>query len=293
MYRRKAVRRAEKWRHLMVNSLTARIKQKMPGFSKGQKLIANYINEHYDTVAFMTASKLGATVGVSESTVVRFATEIGYAGYPELQRAIQEMIRSKMTSLQRLEMMSKSHDAATVMEAVFDKDMETIRHTMEETSREAFDRAADAIVTAKKVYIIGARSSSALAAFLGYYFHLILDHVQLVSVTSEAQMFEQMIRIGKDDAVLGISFPRYSCRAAKALQFASSQGATVIAITDSETSPIAACADCVLLARSDMVAFVDSLVAPLSLINALIVSTAIKKKGEVKEVLEKLERIWD
>lgn len=277
----------------MVNTLTARIKQKMPGFSKGQKLIANYINEHYDTVAFMTASKLGATVGVSESTVVRFATEIGYAGYPELQRAIQEMIRSKMTSLQRLEMTAKTYDATTVMEPVFDKDIETIRHTMEETSREAFDQATDAIVNARKVYLIGARSSSALAAFLSYYFHLILDHVQLVSVGSEAQMFEQMIRISKDDTIIGISFPRYSSRAAKALQFASSQGAKVIAITDSETSPIATCADCVLLARSDMVAFVDSLVAPLSLINALIVSTAIKKKGEVQDVLTKLEHIWD
>lgn len=277
----------------MGNSLIARIKQKMPGFSKGQKLIANYINEHYDTVAFMTASKLGATVGVSESTVVRFATEIGYAGYPELQRAIQEMIRSKMTSLQRLDMMSKSEDTAAIMETVFNKDMETIRRTLEETSRDAFDQAAQAIAAAKKVYIIGARSSSALAVFLDYYFHLILEHVQFISVSSEAQMFEKMIRISKEDAVIGISFPRYSCRAAKALQYASSQGAKVIAITDSETSPIAACADCILLARSDMVAFVDSLVAPLSLVNALIVSIAVRKKGEVKEMLEKLERIWD
>ncbi len=276
-----------------MNTLTSRIKRKMPEFSKGQRLIAKYIDEHYDTVAFMTASKLGATVGVSESTVVRFATEIGYAGYPELQRAMQEMIRSKMTSLQRLEMTAKAYDPTMVMEPVFNQDIEIIRRTMEETSRIAFNQATDAIAGAKKVYIIGARSSSALATFLSYYFNLILDNVQLINVSNEAEMFEQMIRIGKEDAMIGISFPRYSRRAVKALRFASSQGAKVVAITDSETSPIAESADCLLLARSDMVSFVDSLVAPLSLINALIVSTAIKKKKEVEEVLTKLERIWD
>lgn len=276
-----------------MNTLSARIKRKMPEFSKGQRLIANYIEQHCDTVAFMTASKLGATVGVSESTVVRFATEIGYAGYPELQRAMQEMIRSKMTSLQRLEMTQKAHGSTTVLEPVFQQDIELIRRTMEEIPREAFERATDAIAAANRVYIIGARSSSALAAFLSYYFHLVLDNVQLVNVTSEEEMFEQMIRIDEQDAVIGISFPRYSRRAVRALQFASSRGATVVSITDSETSPIAESADCLLLARSDMVSFVDSLVAPLSLVNALIVSTAAKKKAEVEQVLTKLEEIWE
>ena len=277
----------------MNDQLTVRIKRNMPGFSKGQKLIANYIMEHYDKVAFMTASKLGATVGVSESTVVRFATEIGYAGYPELQRAMQEMIRSKMTSVQRLEMTSRSLERSRVLDAVFTQDIDILRRTMEEVSREVFDQVAQAIAQARRVYILGARSSLALATFLSYYFHLILEDVQLVDVTSEAEMFEHMIRIGPSDAVIGISFPRYSHKAVKAMRFAASQGAKVVAITDSSTSPLAETATHVLFARSDMASFVDSLVAPLSLINALIVATALKREEDVANVFQKLEDIWD
>lgn len=273
--------------------LTDRIHEKMPGFSKGQKLIAKYIEEHYDKVAFMTASKLGATVGVSESTVVRFATEIGYSGYPELQRAMQEMIRCRLTSVQRLEMTASNVEQARLLDAVLNQDIDIIRRTIETTSHDDFYRAVDAIVGAKKVYILGARSSSALATFLAYYLNLIFENVKLVNSTSQAEIFEQMINVSENDAVIGISFPRYSRKAVKALHFASDRKATVIAITDSVLSPLAEVANYLLLARSEMVSFVDSLVGPLSLINAFIVAVAIKKKDEVGGTLQKLENIWD
>lgn len=277
----------------MNNQLSERIKAKMPQFSKGQKLIAKYIEEHYDKVAFMTASKLGFTVGVSESTVVRFATEIGYAGYPQLQRAMQEMIRSKLTSIQRLEITEENVELPTLLDAVFNQDIDIIRRTMEETSHDTFYKAVDSIVSSRKVYILGARSSLALATFLSYYFNLIFENVQLVNSTSEAEIFEQMIHLDDRDAVIGISFPRYSRKAVKAMHFASDRGANVIAITDSMLSPLAEPAKYVLLARSGMASFVDSLAAPLSLINALIVTTAIKKKSEVVDNFKKLENIWD
>ncbi|HEX2986394.1 MAG TPA: MurR/RpiR family transcriptional regulator [Caproiciproducens sp.] len=277
----------------MNNLLATRIQTKMPEFSKGQKLIAKYIEEHYDKVAFMTASKLGATVGVSESTVVRFATEIGYAGYPELQQAMQEMIRNKLTSVQRMEVTANRIGDNDVLDSVFNQDIDIIRRTMEETSHDAFYKAVDAIVAARKIYIIGARSSLALATFLSYYFNLLFENVSLVQATSEAEIFEQMIRIDGRDAVIGISFPRYSKKAVKAMDFAHKRGATVIAITDSTLSPLAAPADNLLLARSDIASIVDSLVAPLSLVNALIVTTALKKTGEVTQIFRRLEDIWD
>ncbi len=277
----------------MNNLLAVRIQNKMSDFSKGQKLIAKYIEEHYDKVAFMTASKLGATVGVSESTVVRFATEIGYTGYPELQQAMQEMIRNKLTSVQRMEVTAERIGSSDVLDSVFNNDIDIIRRTMEETSHEDFYRAVDAIVGARKIFILGARSSSALATFLSYYFNLIFDNVLLVQCTSEGEIFEQMIRIDSRDVVIGISFPRYSRKAVKAMDFAHKSGATVIAITDSTLSPLAKPADNLLLARSDIASIVDSLVAPLSLINALIVTTALKKTGEVSQVFQRLEDIWD
>ncbi len=277
----------------MNNLLAIRIQNKMAGFSKGQRLIAKYIEEHYDKVAFMTASRLGATVGVSESTVVRFATEIGYAGYPQLQQAMQEMIRSKLTSVQRMQVTADRIGKSDILDTVFNQDIDIIRRTMEETSHDNFYKTVDAIITARKIYIIGTRSSSALATFLSYYFNLIFDNVLLVQSTSEGEIFEQMIRVDKRDVVIGISFPRYSRKAVKAMDFAHKQGATVIAITDSSVSPLAKPADYLLLARSDIASIVDSLVAPLSLINALIVTTALKKSGEVTQVFKRLEDIWD
>ena len=241
----------------------------------------------------MTASKLGATVGVSESTVVRFATEVGYDGYPELQKAMQEMIRNKLTSVQRMEVTSTRIGNADVLDSVLNQDIDKIRRTLEETSHEDFYKSVDAIVNARKIYILAARSSGALASFLGFYFSLIFENVKVVSTTSEAEIYEQMLRIDNKDIVIGISFPRYSKRAVKAMKFASDRGAGVIALTDSMMSPLVQPADHVLLARSDMASVVDSLVAPLSLINALIVATALRKKEEVSNTFQHLEQIWD
>ena len=224
--------------------LTNRIKQNARSFSKGQRLIAKYIEEHYDKVAFMTASKLGATVGVSESTVVRFATEIGYSGYPALQQAMQEMIRNRMTSVQRLEMTSTNIPLDRLLDSSMDQDIDIIRRTKESISHEEFYRAADALVKVKKVYIIGAGSSLAIATFLSHYFSLVFDSVQLISATSEAQILQQMVHIGEGDALIGISFPRYSMRTMKALEFANSRKAKVITITDSVHSPMNVYAAC-------------------------------------------------
>lgn len=277
----------------MNSQLSERIRQRSAGFSKGQRNIARYIEEHADKVAFMTAAKLGATVGVSESTVVRFATEIGYSGYPALQRAMQEMIRSKMTSVQRLERTSTTIARESLLDAVLDQDIDILKRTKENVDRTAFYRAADALMGAKRVYVLGAGSSQALAAFLAYYLQVVFDTVHLVEATSEASILQQMVRAGEGDALIAISFPRYSKKAGKAMQYASDRGMATVAITDSTLSPVARHASHVLLARSDMVSFVDSLVGPLSVINALLVTVAIGKKQEVAETLQRVETIWD
>lgn len=277
----------------MNDQLSERIQESRRGFSKSQRAIAQYLQDHPEEVAFMTASRLGATVGVSESTVVRFATEIGYSGYPAMQQAVQEMIRNKLTSFQRLEMTSRNIPREKLLDAVLGQDIDILRRTRENMDAGAFYKAVDALVGAKRVYVLGAGSSLALATFLSHYLRLIFDNVQLVEATSEAVIFQQMVRVGEGDAIIAISFPRYSKKAAKALQYASNRGMTAIAITDSPLSPVAQNASHVLLARSDMVSFVDSLVGPLSLINALIVTVAIQKKAEVSQVLERIESIWD
>lgn len=277
----------------MKQDLLTRIGKEMSGFSKGQRKIANYMMNHYDKAAFMTASKLGDLVGVSESTVVRFASSIGYDGYPELQRALQELIRNKLTSVQRMDVTSDQLENSDVLAKVLGKDVEKIRRTLEEISKEDFEQSVDAICKAKTIYIIGIRSASALAQFLGFYFNHIFSDVKLINTDSRSEMFEQILRIDRDDVLISISFPRYSKRPVQASHYAHSNGAKVIAITDSAHSPIAAVADHVLLARSDMVSFVDSLVAPLSLINALIVAIGLKKRDEVSRTYERLEKIWD
>lgn len=277
----------------MNDQLSERIQGSRRGFSKSQRAIAQYLQDHPEEVAFMTASRLGATVGVSESTVVRFATEIGYSGYPAMQQAVQEMIRNKLTSYQRLEMTSRNIPPEKLLDAVLGQDIDILRHTREDLDAPAFYQAADALMGARKVYVLGAGSSLALATFLAHYFRLIFDTVQLVEATSEASIFQQLVRAGEGDAIIAISFPRYSKKAAKALKYASSRGMTAIAVTDSPQSPLAAGASHLLLARSDMVSFVDSLVGPLSLLNALIVTVAIRKKAEVAETLRHIESIWD
>ncbi len=268
------------------------IENQMPTFSKGQKLIANYILQSYDKAAFMTASKLGQTVKVSESTVVRFAAELGYDGYPAMQRTLQEMIRNKLTSVQRIEVSDDRIGSHDILSMVMHSDMDKLRMTLEQIDRAHFEGAVQDIVKAKRIYILGVRSASAIATFLAFYFNLIFDNATLVSISSASEIFEQLLRVGPEDVVIGVSFPRYSKRTVKAMEFARDRGAQVIAITDSEASPLSAAAQRLLLAKSDMVSFVDSLVAPLSLVNALIVAIARVKKQELSENLEKLEHIW-
>jgi len=269
------------------------IREKFPDFSKGQKLIANYLINHYDKAAFMTAAKLGEEVGVSESTVVRFAAELGFEGYPKMQKVLQELIKSKLTSVQRIEVTSNRIREEDILKSVLQSDMSKIKMTMEEIDRESFNCVVEKLLTAKKIYIIGVRSSAALASFLGFYFNLIFDNIRLVHTTSVSEMFEQIINAKEGDVVVGISFPRYSKRTIKAMQFVKSQGATVVAITDSMESPISTYADYCLIARSDMNSFVDSLVAPLSVINALIVAVGMRKKDSLFKTFDKLEKIWD
>ncbi len=277
----------------MSKTLFRRIHEKESSFSKGQKRIAEYIQHHYDKAAFMTAAKFGETVGVSESTVVRFAFEIGYDGYPMLQRALQEMIRNKLTSVQRIQLANEQIPPGQVLETVLNQDIERIRRTLDETSHEDFDRAVKAIVNAKTIYIIGSKSAAHLANFLFYYFNLIFESVRLVQASTTSEMYEQMLRISDKDVLIGISFPRYSKRTVEAFRYASDNGATVIAITDSEISPLCETADCALLARSDMASFVDSLVAPLSLVNALIVAIGLEMNDKICQTFEKLENIWE
>lgn len=277
----------------MITHLLTRIDLMMGGFSKGQKRIAHYIEEHYDKAAFMTASKLGETVGVSESTVVRFATELGYDGYPKLQKAMQEMIRNKLTSVQRIEVTSGRIGDGSVLDSVLNQDIDKIRRTIEETSHEDFNNAVNEICAARRIYIFGFRSTAAIANFLAYYFQLIFDNVILINTSSATDVYETIFRITENDVIIGISFPRYSSVATDAMNFARERGAHAIAITDSMASPLVQSADSVLIARSDMASIVDSLVAPLSLINALIVATVLKKKESVSTTFEELERIWN
>lgn len=277
----------------MIQNLLDRIDSALGGLSKRQKMIAEYIIDHYDKAAYMTASKLGETVGVSESTVVRFAGEIGYDGYPELQKAMQEMIRDKLTSVQRIDVASDRINYEDVLSSVLNQDIKLIKKTMEENNNDSFVRAVDSIVNARTIYIFAVKSSFALARFLGYYFELIFGNVKIIETTSKTQMYEQLFRIDKQDVMIGISFPRYSSSTMEAMQFASQQGAHVIAITDSMTSPVTKISDCVLIAKSDMASVVDSLVAPLSLINALIVATVEQKRDEVTQTFKQLESIWD
>ena len=277
----------------MKRNLIAMIEEGMPTFSKGQKRIANYILEHYDKAAYMTASKMGTLVGVSESTVVRFAIELGFEGYPEMQKSLQELIRMKLTSVQRVEVTNSLIGEGDVLDKILVSDAEKIRRTLEEVDREAFEAAVDKIVAADKIYIIGVRSSSSLAGFLNFNFRMIFDNVKFVQTTSGSEMFEQIMSIGERDVMIAISFPRYSKRIVNAVEYAHNAGADVISLTDSHQSPIAGMADQLLLARSDLVSFVDSLVAPLSIINAIIVAVSRKKMDDIRIRFDKLEKIWD
>ena len=268
------------------------IRENMSSFSKGQKRIAAFILESYDKAAFMTASKLGQTVNVSESTVVRFAAELGYDGYPSMQKSLQKMIRSRLTSVQRIEM-ANDQMGDDVVSSVLRSDTALIRSTLEELDINRFNSAVNAILGARKIYIMGVRSAAAISHFLAFYLNLIADNVREVTANTTSEIFEQLLRVGEGDVVIGVCFPRYSSRTVKAMHYARDRGATVIAITDSEASPIAAKANITLTAKSDMVSFVDSLVAPLSLVNALIVAISQRCNQDVAEIFRRLEQIWD
>ncbi|MCC8075385.1 MAG: MurR/RpiR family transcriptional regulator [Clostridiales bacterium] len=276
----------------MANDILATIQENMPHFSRGQKLIANFILNSYDKAAFMTASKLGRTVNVSESTVVRFAAELGYDGYPSMQKALQEMIRNKLTSIQRIEVSKDRIGNQDVLSMVMQSDIEKIRLTLEETERTTFNEAVQRIAGAKRLYILGVRSASALAEFLTYYFRFMFDDVICVQTSAMSETFEQILHIKEGDVLIGLSFPRYSRRTVQAMRYAKDRGATAIAITDSKASPLAEIADVSLLAKSDMASFVDSLVAPLSLMTALIVSVSRIRSEKLEHNLSHLEQIW-
>ena len=269
------------------------IQENMTSFSKGQKLIANYILQSYDKAAFMTASKLGKTVNVSESTVVRFAAELGFDGYPSMQQTLQEMIRNKLTAIQRVEVSKERIGNQDVMTMVMQSDIEKIRMTLDETDQVSFNQAVAAIANAKRIYVLGVRSASVLANFISFYFRFMFDNLVSVDTSSISEVFEQIVHISADDVFIGLSFPRYSKRTIKAMQYAKDQGAKVVAITDSKVSPLTKIADVSLLAKSDMASFVDSLVAPLSLVNALIVAISREKAVHLESSLNRLESIWE
>lgn len=267
------------------------IQSRFPRLSKGQKLIAEYILKSYDKAAFMTAAKLGISVGVSESTVVRFANELGFSGYPKLQKALQELIKNKLTTVQRLELSNDYISEGYALKGVLKADMENIRATLEKINYNTFEEVVKNIFEAKRIYIIGLRSSTALAEFLGFYLNIILQNVKTVGY-GISDIFEQMINVEEGDLVIGIGFPRYASRTIDALAFAQDRGANVVAITDSLLSPLAAKADYSLIAQSNMASFVDSLVAPLSVINALIIAVGMREKQSITNTFSNLESIW-
>lgn len=275
------------------NDLTSRINECYGSLSKGQKILATYITDNYDKAVFLTAAKMGQVVGVSESTVVRFATHLGYKGYPEFQKALEKMVRNKLNSIQRMEVTYGRISQSHILETVLQSDQEKIKDTLEHIDEYAFELAVDTIIKAKHIYIVGIRSCAPLAAFMAFYFNLMFENVTLLQTNNSSELFEQMVRISKDDVIIGISFPRYSMRTLKAMEFANNRNAKVITLTDSVHSPMNLYSSCNLIARSDMASIVDSLVAPLSVINALIVALCMKKQGEVAKTLETLEDIWN
>lgn len=273
--------------------LLSKINVQYEKFSKGQKKLAAYIKENYDKAAFLTAAKLGETVGVSESTVVRFATYLGYKGYPEFQRELEELVRNKLNSIQRMEVTYGKVPQSEILDTVLHSDIDKIKMTLEAVDHEAFNLAVETILNAEKIYVVGIRSCAPLAEFLAFYLNLIFDGVRLLNTNSASELFEQMIRIREKDVIIGISFPRYSMRTLKALEFANNRNAKVITLTDSIHSPMNLYSSCNLIARSDMASIVDSLVAPLSVINALVVALSMRKQKTVVATLEALEKIWD
>ena len=277
----------------MAKSILHMIESNMSTFSKGQKRIANYILQNSDKAAFMTASKLGKLSGVSESTVVRFASELGYDGYPSMQRALQEMIRSRLTSTQRIQAADDQFGGQDVLTAVIQTDMDKLRMVSDEADRTEFSKAVDVILGARHIYILGTRSSYFVAGYLNFYLHLLTGNVTLVQSNAAGEIFEQLLRIGPGDVMIAISFPRYSKVTMNTVKFAQDRGATIVAVTDNELSPVYQMADAALLAPSEMISFVDSMVSPLSLINALLIAVGRRMGTDVSRTFADLEDIWN
>ncbi len=277
----------------MEKNLLKVLKENLSNCSKGHRLISEFVINHFDKAAFMTASKLGATVGVSESTVVRFAISLGYKGYPEFQKSLQELIKNKLTAVQRMELSDDRIGTENLLENVMTTDIDRIKETLLGISGVDFNEAVEKIANANTIYIIGNRSASALASFAEYYLSLMFSYVKRVKSSSTSEMLEQVMRIDENDVIIGFSFPRYSTQTLIGLKYARDKGAKVVAFTDSYNSPLAPYADYLLVAGSDMASFVDSLVAPLSLLNALLVAVSIKKKDMISENFKKLEKIWE
>lgn len=275
----------------MSNNLLYSIEEKMADMSKSHKLIGKYIIEHSEKAVKLTATRLGEEIGVSESTVVRFAVEMGFKGYSELQNALKNVIHTKLTTVQRIDAYDET-SSGDVLGSVMSNDIENLRISMNKIDNEEFESVADLISNAKNIYILGVRTSTVLANFLHYYLDLLMENVILVNTSGVGEIYEQLRRIGKDDVIIGITFPRYSTRTKQCLEIAKNAGASVIAITDNEVSPIVPIADRTLYVKSDMISFVDSLVAPLSVMNALIVSVGRKKKDSLKNTFKRLEEIW-
>ena len=276
----------------MDKDILAVISKENSGFSKGQRMISKYILENYDKAAFMTAGRLGKAVGVSESTVVRFASELGYDGYPGMRKALQEMIRNRLTSVQRIEAAKDMIDDRNILKAVLSDDIDKLQTTLEELDQDAFNAAVDAILGAKRVYISAMRTSKYLAEFFGFYLNMMMDNVHVVSEDGAAEVYEEMVRIDEGDVFVGLTFPRYSSRAIKAMRYAKENGARTVGITDSQASPYYGVADVCLFAKSEMVSFLDSLVAPLSLVNALIVAIGASRREALGETFRRLESVW-
>ncbi len=274
-------------------NLFTKIQNNYMNFSKGQKKIADFIMSNCEQAVFMTAVKLGKQVGVSESTTVRFAVELGYEGYPEFRQALEEMVLNRLSSVQRIEVAYSNINENEVLDRILMSDADKIKHTLETISKDAFRMAVKSILNAKRVYLIGIRSCAPLASFLDFYLKQILDDVRLITTNNASEIFEQMIHLNEDDVVIGISFPRYSMRTLKAMEFANKRNAKLITITDSQHSPINLYSSCTLLAKSDMASIVDSLVAPLSVINALVVALCLERKDKVMDTLSEMEKLWE
>lgn len=272
--------------------LISHIQSQYTRFSKGQKLIAQYILKNYDKVAFMTACKLGEAVGVSESTVVRFANALGYSGYPKLQDALQEVIKNKLTTVQRVDMVKEFNDDSAILKKIVKSDMDNIKDTLEEIDEKAFEEAANRILKAKRIYIVGMRSSFTIAQYLGFYLGIILDSVHVIR-TDMGDAFEQVVKINEDDVLIAVSFPRYSKKSYQIVSYAKEKGAHIVSLTDSPFAPVASFTDNLLLVKSNMASFVDSLVPALSIANALIVSVGMKEKEDIKQHFDDLEAIWE